>query len=74
VGKRALAKVARHGNSAMIALPRPLLFHLDCLFGDYVLLQAQEDGTILLKKAELFDNASKRAVMMPEERPVLAKS
>ena len=69
-----MSKVARHGNSAMIALPRPLLFHIDCLFGDYVLLTAQEDGTILLRKAELFDNLSKRAVMMPEEPPALVKS
>lgn len=52
MNQRALMKVARHGNSAMIALPRPILFHLDCLYGDYVLLVTNDDGSVTIRKGE----------------------
>lgn len=72
MNKRAFAKVARHGSSAMIAIPRPLLFHLDCLYGDYVVLSANDDGSITMRKGEIHEHiGTPKTTMMRDEAPAV---
>lgn len=71
--KRHLAKVSRHGSSAMIAVPRPFLFHLDCLYGDYVLLTMNDDGTVTLAKGEITSNTTGARAMPISERVEMPK-
>jgi antitoxin component of MazEF toxin-antitoxin module len=73
VRKFALVKVSRHGNSAMCAIPRDLLFHLQCLFGDYLLLEAHEDGTITMSKGEVTANVGRGRVLRSADVPAPLK-
>jgi antitoxin component of MazEF toxin-antitoxin module len=73
VPKFAFVKVARHGNSAMCAIPRDLLFHLDALFGDYVLLVANDDGSITMRKGQVTDNVGRGRVLRGADTPNAVK-
>jgi hypothetical protein len=73
VSKRHFAKVTRHGNSAMLVLPRPFLYHLDCLFGDYVRLAMNPDGSVTLSKGETSGEISGPRNITIEDRPSQVK-
>lgn len=49
---KAFRKIARHGNSAMVAIPREMLFHVGVMFGDYVWMETTEDGAIVIRNGE----------------------
>lgn len=57
----------------MIAIPRPFLFHLDCLYGDYVLLTMNDDGSVTLSKGEIISTTTGGRHMPISDRPELPK-
>lgn len=73
MSKRHFAKIARHGNSAIVAIPRPFLYHLDCLFGDYVRLEMNTDGSVTLRKGETSAELTGPRTLTLEDRPMAVK-
>ena len=65
----AYVKIARHGNSAMCSIPRDILYQIDCMFGDYILMELNEDGTLTLSKAEISRNVSHGRVLRARDVP-----
>lgn len=47
---RAVQRIFRHGSSACLTIPRAILYKLDLIFGDHVVLEELGDGTLLLRK------------------------
>lgn len=66
---KALQKVLRHGHSAVVTIPRPLLFKCDLLFGDFVALHDNPDGTITLTKWHRGDDVSRQSPGVIDSTP-----
>lgn len=69
---RALQKIVRNGNSAQITIPRAMLIPLDWLPGESVILELQEDGSLLVRRprAEDFVSPQRNRKPMPAAAPV----
>ncbi len=70
---KALQRIIRHGNSAQVTIPRPILFKLDLMFGDHILLTENGDGTMTLRKWNTRDDITRTSPGMidPNAPPVL---
>lgn len=46
----ALQKLARHGNSTAVSIPRAMLQHIDWLPGQHVIVEVLEDKSIRVRR------------------------
>ena len=43
-------KLCRHGNSTAVSIPRPLLFHLGWVSGEWLVIEPLEDDSVRLRR------------------------
>lgn len=70
---RALQKICRQGNSAHITIPRPLLFKLNLMFGDFIELSEQNDGILRIRKYQLDEEVTTQSPGILPDKPVMVK-
>ena len=70
---RAIQKIIRNGNSAMVTIPRPLLIHLEWLPGETLILELLEDKSIRIRRPTERDFAPVQRPQIIFETPLEVK-